>query len=317
MPKTKLLDEVRNVIRLRHYSPRTEESYINWIRRYILFHNKKHPRDLNEKDIRDFLNHLSLKQNVSYSTQNQALNAIIFMYKNVIKKDIGSINFEKAKRVKHIPVILSKSEVVNILEHLDGLPLLVISLLYGAGLRLNECLRIRVKDVDIEYRQIIVRDGKGEKDRRTMIPAALLDAINKQINKIKLLHKKDLEKGGGYAVLPYALERKYPNAHREFSWQYLFPASKTIYNSETKRKYRHHLHESTIQRALKIAIADSEIIKLVSPHTFRHSFATHLLENGYDIRTVQELLGHKDVRATMIYTHVLNKGAMGVKSPLD
>ena len=212
MPKPKLLDEIRNVIRLRHYSPRTEESYINWIRRYVLFHNKKHPRDLNEKDIREFLNHLSLKQNVSYSTQNQALNAIIFMYKNVIKKDIGSIKFEKSKRVKHIPVILSKSEVTNILDHLDGLPLLVISLLYGAGLRLNECLRIRVKDVDIEYRQIIVRDGKGEKDRRTMIPAALLDALNKQINKVKLLHKKDLATEGGYAVLPYALERKYPNA---------------------------------------------------------------------------------------------------------
>jgi len=317
MPKTKLLDEVRNVIRLRHYSPRTEESYINWIRRYILFHNKKHPRDLNEKDIRDYLNHLSLKQNVSYSTQNQALNAIIFMYKNVITKDIGSIKFEKAKRVKHIPVILSKSEVAHILEHLEGLPLLIISLLYGAGLRLNECLKIRVKDVDIEYRQIIVRDGKGEKDRRTMIPAALLDALNKQINKVKLLHKKDLQNAGGYVTLPYALERKYPNAHRELSWQYLFPASKTIYNSETKMKYRYHLHESTIQRALKIAVADSEIIKQVSPHTFRHSFATHLLENGYDIRTVQELLGHKDVRTTMIYTHVLNKGVMGVKSPLD
>jgi integron integrase len=239
------------------------------------------------------------------------------MYKNVIKKDIGTINFEKAKRVKHIPVVLSKSEVTNILGHLDGLPLLIISLLYGAGLRLNECLRIRVKDVDIEYRQIIVRDGKGEKDRRTMIPAALLDSLNKQIKKVKLLHQKDLAKEGGYAVLPYALERKYPNAHRELAWQYLFPASKTIYNPDIKKKYRHHLHESTIQRALKTAVADSEIIKQVSPHTFRHSFATHLLENGYDIRTVQELMGHKDVRTTMIYTHVLNKGVMGVKSPLD
>ncbi len=317
MSKTKLLDEVRNVIRLRHYSPRTEESYVNWIRKYVLYHNKKHPRDMGEKEIRDYLNNLSLTQNLSYSTQNQALNAIIFLYKNVIKKELGNLNFEKAKRVKHIPVVLSKNEVKLILDKLEGIVKLIVSLLYGSGLRLSECLRIRIKDVDVDYMQIIIRDGKGEKDRRTMIPGSLINQLKKQIEKVKHIHTSDLKKSGGFTNLPYALEKKYPNANKQFGWQYLFPASKQIYEAKTKRKHRHHLHEATIQRAVKRAVSKAEIVKQVSPHTFRHSFATHLLENGYDIRTVQELMGHKDVRTTMIYTHVLNKGVMGVKSPLD
>ena len=317
MSKTKLLDEVRNVIRLRHYSTRTEESYTNWIRKYVLYHNKKHPRDMGEKEIRDYLNYLSLSQNVSYSTQNQALNAIIFLYKNVIKKELGDLNFEKAKRVKHIPVVLSKNEVNLILDKIEGIVKLIVSLLYGSGLRLNECLRIRIKDVDVDYMQIIIRDGKGEKDRRTMIPGSLINQLKKQIEKVKQIHITDLKKSGGFTNLPYALEKKYPNANKQIGWQYLFPASKQIYEPKTKRKYRHHMHEATIQRAVKSAVSKTKIVKQVSPHTFRHSFATHLLENGYDIRTVQELMGHKDVRTTMIYTHVLNKGVMGVKSPLD
>ena len=317
MPKTKLLDEVRKVIRLRHYSPKTEESYVNWIRKYVLYHNKKHPRDMGEKEIRDYLNYLSLTQNVSYSTQNQALNAIIFLYKNVIKKELGNLNFEKAKRVKHIPVVLSKNEVELILNQLEGIVKLIVSLLYGSGLRLNECLSIRIKDVDVDYMQIIIRDGKGGKDRRTMIPGSLINQLKKQIEKVKQIHTSDLKCCGGFTDLPYALEKKYPNANKQFGWQYLFPASKQIYVPKTKRKHRHHLHEATIQRAVKSAVSKAELVKQVSPHTFRHSFATHLLENGYDIRTVQELMGHKDVRTTMVYTHVLNKGVMGVRSPLD
>ncbi len=269
------------------------------------------------EEIKAFLNNLATNHKVSSATQNQAMQAILFLYKNVLKKDVGWIKeIKRVSRVKHLPLVFSKREVNNILQHLSGLPKIIISLLYGSGLRLTEGLRLRIKDIDFDYKQIVVRDGKGEQDRITVLPVSIVADLKAHLNNVYLLHKKDLKEGTGETILPYALKKKYPNASKEFGWQYAFPADKYIYSKENGIKIRYHIHSSTIQRAVKDAIRKSGVIKPGSPHTFRHSFATHLLEDGYDIRSIQELLGHKSLKTTMIYTHVLNRG-VGIKSPLD
>ncbi len=301
----------------RHYSVRTIEAYAGWVKRFVLFHNKKHPNEMGGEEIQQYISHLSVDKNVSASTQNQALQGILYLYKNVLKKDVGWINdIKKATRIRHLPVVFSKNEVNRIFAQCEGIIKLIVALLYGGGLRLSEVLNLRIKDIDFEYKQIIVRDGKGEKDRHTILPNSIIPELKAHLNKVFLQHKNDLNKGKGETILPYALARKYPNAGKEFGWQYAFPSDKFILEKRTGFVYRYHIHESTIQRAIKEAIKRTGVIKQGSPHTFRHSFATHLLENGYDIRTIQELLGHKSVKTTMIYTHVLNRG-VGVKSPLD
>ncbi len=315
--KPKLLEEVRTNLRLNRYSARTEESYVAWIKKFILFNNKTHPEKLGAEEIKNYLNYLSVDRHVSSSTQNQALQGILYLYKNVLHKDIGWIDeIKKSSRIKHLPVVFSKKEVIKILDHLFGVQKLIASLLYGGGLRLSEALRLRIKDIDFDYQQIVVRDGKGEKDRHTILPSSIIPELKKHLNEVYKQHKEDLIKGKGETLLPYALKNKYPNAGKEFGWQYAFPADKFISDKESGLMFRWHIHESTVQRAVKEAIKKAGVIKPGSPHTFRHSFATHLLENGYDIRTIQELLGHSSVKTTMIYTHVLNKG-LGVKSPLD
>lgn len=315
--KPKLLDQVKEEMRAVRYSPKTIEAYTGWIKRFIIFNNKRHPSEPGEVEIRQFINNLTVKEKVSASTQNQALQSILYLYKNVLKTDIGWINnLEFSKRKKHLPVVFSKSETIKIFENLTGIPKLVTSLLYGSGLRLNEALKLRIKDIDFDYQQILVRDGRGEKDRHTILSASIIPDLKKHLNKIYLQHKEDLKNGKGETLLPYALKKKYPNAGKDFGWQYVFPADKFIKEKDSGLILRWHIHESTIQRAVKEAIKKTNIVKPGSPHTFRHSFATHLLENGYDIRTIQELLGHQSVKTTMIYTHVLNRG-LGVKSPLD
>jgi len=315
MPK--LLDIVRTELRTRHYSIRTEKTYLNWIKRFILFHNKRHPEEMGAEEIRAFINNLATKLYVSSSTQNQALQSILFLYKNVLKKEIEFIKeIKRAKRIKHLPTVFSRNEATKIINTLNGVPKLLVCLLYGTGMRISEVLRLRVKDIDFEMNQIVVRDGKGEKDRITVLPQKLIPKLREQIKKVKNLHQLDLKNGFGETLLPYALDKKYPNACKEFGWQYLFPAKELLYDEKTKKKYRFHIHESVIQKEVKKAIRLTGIDKPGSTHTFRHSFATHLLDSGQDIRTVQELLGHKSVKTTMIYTHVL-KTVMGVKSPLD
>lgn len=315
--RPKLLDQVRITLRTNHYSPKTEESYTSWIKRFIIFNNKIHPEKLGPEEIKNFINNLAVSRHVSASTQNQALQGVLYLYKNVLKKEVGWIeDIKHSTRVKHLPVVFSKREVIKIFEHLEGIPKLVVSLLYGGGLRLAECLNLRVKDIDFDYKQIIVRDGKGEKDRHTVLPMSILPELKKHLNAVYKQHKKDLADGKGETILPYALKIKYPNASKEFGWQYVFPADKSIKERESGLVFRYHVHETTIQRAVKEAIKNAGVNKPGSPHTFRHSFATHLLENGADIRTIQELLGHQSVKTTMIYTHVLNRG-IGVKSPLD
>jgi integron integrase len=316
--KPKLLDQVKIKMRALHYSRRTEESYVNWIKRFILFHNKTHPEKLGKDEIRKFLNHLAVEKNVSASTQNQALQGILFLYKEIIHKDVGWIDdIERPTKPKHIPVVFSKTEAHTIINNMSGIPQLITQLLYGSGLRLSEALRLRVKDISFEYRHIIIRDAKGEKDRVTLLPESLIPKIKAQIDQRLILHNTDLKKGFGETVLPYALAEKYKNASKEFGWQYLFPAERII-TDEKGNRIRHHFHESTVTKAIKTAIRKAGIEKpTASAHTFRHSFATHLLQNNYDIRTVQELLGHKDVRVTMIYTHIIKNLGMGVKSPLD
>lgn len=316
--KPKLLDQVKTHLRSLHYSRSTEESYINWIKRFIIFNNKIHPEQIGKDQIRKFLNHLAVERNVSASTQNQALQAILFLYKEIIHKDVGWVDdIQRPVKPKHIPVVFSQSETRIVLNNMSGLPQFIAQLLYGSGLRLSEALRLRVKDIDFEYRHIIIRDAKGEKDRVTLLPESLIPKIKDQIDKRLILHNADLKKGFGDAVLPYALAAKYKNASKEFGWQYLFPAEKVV-PDENGKKIRHHFHESTVTKAIKAAIKKSGIEKpTASAHTFRHSFATHLLQSNYDIRTVQELLGHKDVRVTMIYTHIIKNLGLGVKSPLD
>ena len=315
--KPKLLDEVRITLRTNHYSRKTEECYVSWIKKFIIFNNKRHPNELGKEEIKKFINYLAVDKHVSSSTQNQALQGILYLYKNIVKKEIGWLeDIKHTARVKHLPVVFSKREVGKIFENLSGTSKLVASLLYGSGLRLSECLHLRVKDIDFDYKQLIVRDGKGEKDRYTVLPITIIPELKDHLKQVYKKHKSDLALGKGETILPYALKKKYPNAGKEFGWQYIFPADKFIKDKETNLTVRWHIHESTIQRAVKEAIIKAGINKSGSPHTFRHSFATHLLENGSDIRTIQELLGHNSIKNTMIYTHVLNRG-LGVKSPLD
>ena len=314
---SKLLDDIRSAIRVRHYSRRTEEAYLKWIKQYILFHQKKHPIEMGEAEINAFLTHLAVKQNIAASTQNQALCAIIFMYKNVLNKDIGELSLVWAQRPKRIPVVLSRQEVKAILSHLQGDYWLMAMMMYGSGLRLMECLRLRIKDVDLHYKQILVRDAKGHKDRFVPLSEKTIDSLNKHIVKIKALHEKDLKNGYGRVYLPSAIELKYKNAARDFKWQFLFPAHRISQDPRSGLWRRHHLYEHVFQRVMKEAVRKTGIRKHATPHTLRHSFATHLLEDGYDIRTVQELLGHNSVETTMIYTHVINKGGRGVTSPAD
>jgi len=318
MIKSKLINQLTNIIRVKHYSIRTEQAYVNWVNRFFRFHQNKHPLSLGEPEISAYLNYLAINRKVSASTQNQALSAILFLYNEVLKKDIDHIDdVIRAKRPLKLPVVFSHEEVEIILLQLEGVKWLMAALLYGSGLRLMECLRIRVKDIDFHYKQITVRDGKGQKDRVTVLPEKIFTPLQEHIQKVEFLHNQDIKNGYGEVYLPFALARKYPNANRDLGWQYVFPAKKPTRNPRSGRVYRHHLDPSILQKAIKQSIRDVEINKPGSCHTLRHSFATHLLENGYDIRTVQELLGHKDVRTTMIYTHVLQKGGKGVKSPMD
>jgi len=316
--KPKLLEQVRTVIRRRHYSIRTEEAYTSWIKRFILFHDKRHPKDMGKLEIEAFLNDLVLKRHVSLSTQSQALNAIVFLYRQVLDVDIGKFDqLRKSTKPKLLPVVLSVAEVGRVLALMDGRNALMARLLYGSGLRLMECVRLRVQDIDFDYGQVHVRNGKGQKDRISTLPKALEGQLHDQLERVKIIHQNDLCDGLGDVYLPNALARKYPNAGKEWGWQYVFPSSRRSIDPHSGMERRHHIDEKTLQRAVKGAVIQSKITKRATCHTFRHSFATHLLENGYDIRTVQELLGHSDVKTTMIYTHVLNRGGQGVRSPLD
>jgi len=316
--KPKLLEQVRQAIRMRHYSYKTEKAYVSWIKRFIFFHNKRHPAEMAEIEIAQFLSSLATDSHVSAATQNQALNALLFLYHEVLGKNIAYVNgVIRAKKSRRLPVVLTKEEVKRVLGRLGGAPWLMAMLLYGAGLRLMECCRLRVKDIDFSQNQIVVRAGKGDKDRHTMLPTAIKEPLLRHLQAVKRQHDQDLEKRLGRVALPNALERKYPNAGKEWGWQWVFPATSHFIDRATGEKRRHHLHESVLQRAFREARLRAGIAKPASCHTLRHSFATHLLEDGYDIRTVQELLGHKDVSTTMIYTHVLNRGGKGVHSPAD
>ena len=314
----KLLDQVRGKIRLKHYSIRTEQAYVDWIKRYILHFDKRHPRELGAAEVEAFLTHLAVAGNVAAATQNQAKSALLFLYREVLETELPWLdNVERARAPKRLPVVLTREEVQGVLGRLTGTHWLIASLLYGAGLRIMEGLRLRVKDVEFSRREILVRDGKGFKDRVTMLPAALAAPLAEHLERVKALHGRDLAAGRGAVYLPYALERKYPGAARDWAWQYVFPSANLSADPRTGIERRHHLQDQAVQRAMRQAVRDAGVNKPATPHTLRHSFATHLLEGGYDIRTVQELLGHADVSTTMIYTHVLNKGGRGVTSPLD
>lgn len=314
----KLLEQVVARMRVKHYSLRTEKSYLDWIKRYIWHHGKRHPKDLGAAEVEAFLSHLAVTRNVSASTQNQAKSALLFLYKEVLGVQLPWLdNVTQAKAPKRLPVVLTKDEVQALLNRLDGTMWLLVSLLYGSGLRLMECLRLRVKDVDLARYEILVREGKGFKDRVTMLPKSLVEPLRLHLLKVKALHQEDLAVGHGEVFMPMALDRKYPNGGKDWAWQYVFPSIKLSVDPLSTVVRRHHADEKTVQRAVKKAVNLARITKLATPHTLRHSFATHLLEGGYDIRTVQELLGHSDVATTMIYTHVLNKGGHGVASPLD
>jgi integron integrase len=313
-----LLDQVRAAIRTKHYSQRTEEAYVHWTRHFILFHGKRHPIEMGETEVGQFLQHLALNKRVAASTQNQALNALLFLYASVLKKPLGKLpNVLRAKRPKRLPTVLRQDEVQRLFAAMQGHYSLMARLLYGAGLRLTECTNPRIKDVDFTTNQILVRDGKGFKDRVTMLPEAIKDELCGHIERLKKFHQQELEGGRGRATLPYALARKYPNLAKSLQWQYVFPAGKLVWSEEAKVWCRHHIIDDTLQRAVSAAGVLAQIDKPVSCHVLRHSFATHLLEQGCDIRTVQQLMGHKDVSTTMIYTHVLKKPGLGVKSPLD
>jgi integron integrase len=313
-----LLDVVRETIRLKHYSYRTEISYINWIKRYLSFHDRRHPREMGSAEIEAFLSHLAVDQQVAASTQNQALSALLFLYREVLRLELDlQVNAIRAKPSRYLPTVLTKSEAITVIRQLSGVYQLVVQLLYGSGLRQAECLQLRVKDIDFGHHQLVVRDAKGGESRVTMLPDSMMDRLKAHLQGVKRLHQQDLEQGYGSVYLPFALERKYVNASREWVWQYVFPSDRRSRDPRSGIIRRHHLDPSGLQKAIKRAVHIVGIEKRVSCHTFRHSFATHLLQDGYDIRTVQELLGHKDVKTTMIYTHVLNRGGRGVRSPLD
>jgi len=314
----KLLDQVRDKIRVRHYSIRTETQYVQWVKRFILFHGKRHPQEMGAVEVEAFLTHLAVEGNVSASTQNQALSALLFLYREVLGVELPWLdNVVRAKKPQRLPTVLSRDEVAQVLERMDGVYGLMARLLYGTGMRLMECCRLRVKDIDFGRREILIRDGKGGKDRVTMLPDTLVQTLQVYLAKRRLLYQDDLAKGMAEVFLPDALARKYPSAASEWAWQYVFPSGSYSLDPRSGRERRHHIDEKLLQRAVKKAVVLSGITKPATPHTFRHSFATHLLQAGYDIRTVQELLGHSDVSTTMIYTHVLNKGGRGVVSPLD
>ena len=314
----KLLEQVVARLRVKHYSLRTEQIYVDWIKRFVWFHGKRHPRDMGAAEIEAFLTNLAVERSVSASTQNQAKSALLFLYKEVLQIELPWLdNVTQAKVPKKLPVVMTQNEVRAVLARLDGTVWLICSLLYGSGSRIMECLRLRVKDVDFERCEILVREGKGFKDRVTMLPASLVQLLKQQLERVKTLHEEDLLKGYGDVFMPMALEAKYPKAGKSWNWQYIFPSRNLSVDPRSGVVRRHHSDEKVIQRAVKKAASAAEISKLATPHTFRHSFATHLLQSGYDIRTVQELLGHSDVSTTMIYTHVLNKGGKGVVSPLD
>jgi integron integrase len=316
--RPRLLDEVRSRLRLKHYSIRTEQAYLYWIRRYIQANGRRHPRELDGVAVERFLSLLATRDKVAASTQNQALSALLFLYRDVLGMELPWMEtVVRAKRPQRLPVVLSKGEVAVVLRHLSGRDWLMASLLYGSGLRLMECVRLRIKDVDLQRNDITVRDGKGAKDRKTVLPASLREALRLQIETARLTHARDLDAGFGEVWLPNALARKYPNAAKQMAWQYLFPASRRSVDPRDGRERRHHIDEKQLQRAVAAATRHAGIDKPVTPHVLRHSFATHLLESGADIRTIQELLGHKDLATTQIYTHVLNRGAGGVLSPLD
>jgi integron integrase len=316
--KPKLLDQVRNAIRTRHYSLRTEDTYVHWIKRFIFFHGTRHPTELGEKEIGQFLSALAVERHVSASTQNQALNALLFLYRQVLDLNPGWIdNIVRAKQPQRLPVVLRKHEVKALLDAMEGVHWIMGHLLYGAGLRLMECLRLRVKDIDFSANHIVVREGKGNKDRITMLPLSVKALLVAHLAQVRELHQNDLAQGFGSVYLPDALHRKYPNAPQDWGWQWLFPATQIAVDPRSGERRRHHLHEVVLQRAVRRAAQQVALIKPVGCHTLRHSFATHLLEDGYDIRTIQELLGHQDVSTTMIYPHVLNRGGKGVTSPSD
>ena len=319
LPKPKkLLDQVSDVLRTKHYSYRTEQTYKDWIKRYILFHNKRHPNQMGEKEIREFITYLAVERKVATSTQNQALSAILFLYRMVLQKEITlPPDLSRVSRPKRLPTVLSHAEAMSIINHMRGVPRLMTKILYGSGLRLMECLCLRVKDIDFENHQIIVRGGKSDDDRLTILPDSVAAEIKHILQDVRALHDKDLREGYGETALPNALGVKYPKAGKEWAWQYIFPASQRSIDPLSGVVRRHHLDETVLQKTIRSAAQLAKIDKSVSPHVFRHSFATQLLQNGYDIRTIQELLGHKDVKTTMIYTHVLRRGGLAVKSPLD
>ena len=317
-PAPKLLDQLRQAIRSRHYSRRTEQAYTLWVRRFIYFHHLRHPDEMGEAEINAYLTHLAVVEKVSASTQNQALCGLLFLYRHVLHRNIGDLGeVIRAHQPRRLPVVMTREEVRDVLAQLEDDKRLMVGLLYGAGLRLMECLRLRVQDIDPARNQITVRDGKGGKDRTTMLPESLKPALEDQLKRAKAVHDRDLADGWGRVQLPMALDRKYPNASAEWRWQWVFPQEKRWKNTRTGEQGRHHLHATILQRAVKEAVSRAGVAKHVGCHTFRHSFATHLLETGYDIRTIQELLGHKEVSTTMIYTHVLNRGGQGVRSPAD
>lgn len=313
-----LLVTLREALRSRHYSRRTEQSYCHWVTRFLAFHHPRRPEELAAAEINGFLNHLALKQRVSASTQTQALSAILFLYRYLLCREIGTLDqLIRARKPHRLPVVMTRDEVRSVLQELHGIYRLMAGLMYGGGLRLMECLRLRVQDLDLRSHQVLVRDGKGGKDRITMLPQSMVEPLTEQLERARAWHLRDLKEGWGRATLPHALARKYPHAAAEWGWQFVFPADHRWVNPRTGEEGRHHVHESAVQRAVKDAVRKAGLVKHATCHTFRHSFATHLLADGYDIRTVQELLGHKDVKTTMRYTHVLNRGPRGVRSPAD
>ncbi len=314
----RLLNQVRDKIRLKHYSIRTEQAYTDWVRRFILFHQKRHPAEMGAVEVEQFLTHLAVAGKVSASTQNQAKSALLFLYRDVLAVELPWLDdMTQAKSGKRLPVVLTVQETLRLLDQMEGTTGLIARLLYGSGMRVMEGVRLRVKDIDFERRELIVREGKGNQDRVTMLPQSLVAPLTQHLIRVKALHEKELAEGFGDVYLPFALARKYPAAEREWHWQYVFPAAKRSIDPRSDIERRHHVSDQAVQRAVRQAARDAGLHKPVTPHTLRHSFATHLLQSGYDIRTVQELLGHKDVQTTMIYTHVLNRGGRGVVSPLD